>query len=80
MRWLRFVGSLKLWVSFEKELYKTDHMETFFNVILLTHERNGVAKNVCIHIICDYRSLLQKSPVKETICVCMYTYRMYIHM
>jgi len=71
--WLPLVGSFKLYVSFAKEPYKRDdilhHRPKLLRSLLmvatpyLLENYRSLLKN----IVCFYRSLLQKSPIKETI-------------
>jgi len=66
MGWLRLVGSSKLYVSFAKELYKRDN-------VLQKRPGAPVARRTApklprvVRAPQIYRSLLQKSFIKETI-------------
>jgi len=67
MGWLPLVGSLKLHVSFAKEPYNRDDILQKKRVILRRLLVVATPYHELDEFIENHRSLLQKSPIKETI-------------
>ena len=72
MGWLQLVGSLKLQVSFAKEPCKRDYIlqkrPVILRSLLIVATPQALGPHAHTHELeRKYRSLLQKSPIKETI-------------
>ena len=67
MGWLPLVGSLQLQVSFAEEPYKRDYILQKRPIILRSLLHVATPQLCMCYVLVYHRSLLQKSPIKETI-------------